>query len=158
MYKSGGICLSFVGYFIWAWDSAWTFIQIILKAHAKRHSCLMTDVSLFFSSTWCYSLLSSDKDSWVCVKRLKTADVWPVNDGLCSISPNIREGLLEAFYGVYEKDPDKVKPSNPWWVVATPTWNCSLWKCTLIIWSNDCFDVLNCWDVLHDQNSCLLVF
>lgn len=26
----------------------------------------------------------------------------------CSISPNIREGLLEAFYGVYEKDPDKV--------------------------------------------------
>ena len=26
-----------------------------------------------------------------------------------SISPNIREGLLETFYGVYEKDPDKVK-------------------------------------------------
>jgi hypothetical protein len=26
----------------------------------------------------------------------------------CSISPNIREGLLEVFYGVYEKDPDKV--------------------------------------------------
>jgi hypothetical protein len=26
----------------------------------------------------------------------------------CSISPNIREGLLEAFYGIYEKDPDKV--------------------------------------------------
>lgn len=25
-----------------------------------------------------------------------------------SISPNIREGLLEVFYGVYEKDPDKV--------------------------------------------------
>jgi len=25
-----------------------------------------------------------------------------------SISPNIREGLLEAFYGVYEKDPEKV--------------------------------------------------
>ena len=25
-----------------------------------------------------------------------------------SISPNIREGLLEAFYGIYEKDPDKV--------------------------------------------------
>ncbi|KAK4356618.1 hypothetical protein RND71_025589 [Anisodus tanguticus] len=25
-----------------------------------------------------------------------------------SISPNIREGLLETFYGVYEKDPDKV--------------------------------------------------
>ncbi|KAG1342438.1 Protein ACTIVITY OF BC1 COMPLEX KINASE 8, chloroplastic [Cocos nucifera] len=24
-----------------------------------------------------------------------------------SISPNIREGLLEAFYGIYEKDPDK---------------------------------------------------
>ncbi|KAJ9177672.1 hypothetical protein P3X46_012864 [Hevea brasiliensis] len=28
-----------------------------------------------------------------------------------SISPNIREGLLEAFYGVYEKDPDKVLQS-----------------------------------------------
>lgn len=27
---------------------------------------------------------------------------------LCGISPNIRKGLLEAFYGVYEKDPDKV--------------------------------------------------
>lgn len=26
----------------------------------------------------------------------------------CSISPNIREGLLETFYGVYEKDADKV--------------------------------------------------
>lgn len=25
-----------------------------------------------------------------------------------SISPNIREGLLDVFYGVYEKDPDKV--------------------------------------------------
>ena len=27
---------------------------------------------------------------------------------LCSISSNIREGLLEVFYGVYEKDSDKV--------------------------------------------------
>ena len=26
----------------------------------------------------------------------------------CSISSNIREGLLESFYGIYEKDPDKV--------------------------------------------------
>lgn len=26
----------------------------------------------------------------------------------CSISPNIRGGLLETFYGVYEKDADKV--------------------------------------------------
>lgn len=26
----------------------------------------------------------------------------------CSISQNIREGLLEVFYGVYEKDPNKV--------------------------------------------------
>lgn len=26
----------------------------------------------------------------------------------CSINPNVREGLLEVFYGVYEKDPDKV--------------------------------------------------
>ncbi|KAG6773605.1 hypothetical protein POTOM_020895 [Populus tomentosa] len=35
-----------------------------------------------------------------------------------SISPNIREGLLETFYGVYEKDPDKVivclKYGGPW--------------------------------------------
>jgi hypothetical protein len=30
----------------------------------------------------------------------------------CSISPNIREGLLETFYGVYEKDPDKVDAFN----------------------------------------------
>ncbi|RRT47581.1 hypothetical protein B296_00053656, partial [Ensete ventricosum] len=27
---------------------------------------------------------------------------------LCSISSNIREGLLETFYGIYEKDPDRV--------------------------------------------------
>lgn len=26
----------------------------------------------------------------------------------CSISSNIREGLLEAFYGIYDKDPDRV--------------------------------------------------
>jgi len=25
-----------------------------------------------------------------------------------SISQNIREGLLEAFYGIYEKNPEKV--------------------------------------------------
>ncbi|PKU71461.1 putative aarF domain-containing protein kinase [Dendrobium catenatum] len=30
-----------------------------------------------------------------------------------SISPNIREGLLEAFYGVYEKNPDRVKFPHP---------------------------------------------
>ena len=40
---------------------------------------------------------------------------------ICSISPNIREGLLETFYGVYEKDPDKVivcfEYGGPWgWV------------------------------------------
>ncbi|KAL4344911.1 uncharacterized protein LOC107633420 isoform X4 [Arachis ipaensis] len=28
-------------------------------------------------------------------------------------SPNIRKGLLEAFYGVYEKDPDKDQDSMP---------------------------------------------
>lgn len=33
----------------------------------------------------------------------------------CSISPNIREGLLETFYGVYEKDPDKVGMSQMRW-------------------------------------------
>lgn len=32
---------------------------------------------------------------------------------LCSISPNIREGLLEVFYGVYEKDPEKVSLNCP---------------------------------------------
>jgi len=40
----------------------------------------------------------------------------------CSISPNIREGLLETFYGVYEKDPDKVivclKYGGPWGQVS----------------------------------------
>jgi len=34
----------------------------------------------------------------------------------CSISPNIREGLLETFYGVYEKDPDRVDAFNRFYV------------------------------------------
>ncbi|GAV88158.1 ABC1 domain-containing protein [Cephalotus follicularis] len=38
-----------------------------------------------------------------------------------SISPNIREGLLEAFYGVYEKDPDKVLQSMVQMGVLVPT-------------------------------------
>uniref|UniRef100_A0A0E0K1H0 ABC1 atypical kinase-like domain-containing protein n=1 Tax=Oryza punctata TaxID=4537 RepID=A0A0E0K1H0_ORYPU len=38
-----------------------------------------------------------------------------------SISPNIREGLLEAFYGVYEKDPDKVLQSMIQMGVLVPT-------------------------------------
>ncbi|RID59118.1 hypothetical protein BRARA_F02367 [Brassica rapa] len=38
-----------------------------------------------------------------------------------SISPNIREGLLEAFYGVYEKDPDKVIQAMVQMGVLVPT-------------------------------------
>lgn len=34
-----------------------------------------------------------------------------------SISPNIREGLLETFYGVYEKDPDKVVAFYGWFPI-----------------------------------------
>ncbi|KAI4317208.1 hypothetical protein L6164_025098 [Bauhinia variegata] len=38
-----------------------------------------------------------------------------------SISPNIREGLLETFYGVYEKDPDKVLQAMVQMGVLVPT-------------------------------------
>ncbi|XP_078444473.1 ABC2 homolog 13 [Wolffia australiana] len=38
-----------------------------------------------------------------------------------SISPNIREGLLEAFYGVYEKDPDRVLDAMIQMGVLVPT-------------------------------------
>ncbi|XP_048534367.1 protein ACTIVITY OF BC1 COMPLEX KINASE 8, chloroplastic isoform X2 [Triticum urartu] len=38
-----------------------------------------------------------------------------------SISPNIREGLLEVFYGVYEKDPDKVLQAMVQMGVLVPT-------------------------------------
>ncbi|KAL2907166.1 Protein ACTIVITY OF BC1 COMPLEX KINASE 8 chloroplastic [Bienertia sinuspersici] len=38
-----------------------------------------------------------------------------------SISSNIREGLLEAFYGVYEKDPDKVLQAMVQMGVLVPT-------------------------------------
>ncbi|XP_042418293.1 protein ACTIVITY OF BC1 COMPLEX KINASE 8, chloroplastic isoform X2 [Zingiber officinale] len=38
-----------------------------------------------------------------------------------SISPNIREGLLETFYGVYEKDPDRVLQAMIQMGVLVPT-------------------------------------
>ncbi|KAK9071560.1 hypothetical protein SSX86_007988 [Deinandra increscens subsp. villosa] len=38
-----------------------------------------------------------------------------------SISPNIREGLLEVFYGVYEKDPNKVLEAMVQMGVLVPT-------------------------------------
>ncbi|KAK9096832.1 hypothetical protein Sjap_022329 [Stephania japonica] len=38
-----------------------------------------------------------------------------------SINQNIREGLLEAFYGIYEKDPDKVLQSMVQMGVLVPT-------------------------------------
>lgn len=38
----------------------------------------------------------------------------------CSISSNIREGLLETFYGVYEKDPDKVIKSKRGRICSLP--------------------------------------
>lgn len=37
-----------------------------------------------------------------------TASATVIGVASYSISQNIREGLLEAFYGVYEKSPDKV--------------------------------------------------
>ena len=40
---------------------------------------------------------------------------------LCSISRNIREGLLEVFYGVYEKDPEKVLQAMVQMGVLVPT-------------------------------------
>ncbi|CAN4106431.1 unnamed protein product [Withania somnifera] len=38
-----------------------------------------------------------------------------------SISPNIREGLLETFFGVYEKDPDKVLQASIQMGILVPT-------------------------------------
>ncbi|TKY73913.1 aarF domain-containing kinase [Spatholobus suberectus] len=38
-----------------------------------------------------------------------------------SVSPNIREGLLEAFYGIYEKNPDKVLQAMIQMGVLVPT-------------------------------------
>lgn len=39
-----------------------------------------------------------------------------------SINPNVREGLLEVFYGVYEKDPDKVIHFSLFVVVYNCCW------------------------------------
>ena len=33
---------------------------------------------------------------------------------ICSIPSDVREGLVEVFYGVYEKDPDKVTWVDGW--------------------------------------------
>ena len=45
-----------------------------------------------------------------CFKFCEMVCLFTIMFGIASysISPNIREGLLETFYGVYEKDPDKV--------------------------------------------------
>ncbi|EOA14570.1 hypothetical protein CARUB_v10027811mg [Capsella rubella] len=53
-----------------------------------------------------------------------------------SISPNIREGLLEAFYGVYEKDPDKVLEAMVQMGVLVPTGDLTAVRRTALFFLN----------------------
>ncbi|AED97972.1 Protein ACTIVITY OF BC1 COMPLEX KINASE 8 [Arabidopsis thaliana] len=53
-----------------------------------------------------------------------------------SISPNIREGLLEAFYGVYEKDPDKVLQAMVQMGVLVPTGDLTAVRRTALFFLN----------------------
>ncbi|XP_010444454.1 PREDICTED: uncharacterized protein LOC104727135 [Camelina sativa] len=53
-----------------------------------------------------------------------------------SISPNIREGLLEAFYGVYEKDPDKVLDAMVQMGVLVPTGDLTAVRRTALFFLN----------------------
>ncbi|KAL1215461.1 Protein ACTIVITY OF BC1 COMPLEX KINASE 8 [Cardamine amara subsp. amara] len=53
-----------------------------------------------------------------------------------SISPNIREGLLEAFYGVYEKDPDKVIEAMVQMGVLVPTGDLTAVRRTALFFLN----------------------
>lgn len=54
----------------------------------------------------------------------------------CSISQNIREGLLETFYGIYEKNPDKVIIfTKEWWpLLALPYVNVILFPCLFVMY------------------------
>uniref|UniRef100_A0A7N0TRL1 ABC1 atypical kinase-like domain-containing protein n=1 Tax=Kalanchoe fedtschenkoi TaxID=63787 RepID=A0A7N0TRL1_KALFE len=53
-----------------------------------------------------------------------------------SISPNIREGLLETFYGVYEKDPDKVLQAMIRMGVLVPTGDMTAVRRTALFFLN----------------------
>ncbi|KAJ7956894.1 Protein kinase [Quillaja saponaria] len=53
-----------------------------------------------------------------------------------SISPNIREGLLEVFYGVYEKDPDKVLQAMTQMGVLVPTGDMTAVRRTALFFLN----------------------
>ncbi|KAL9377967.1 hypothetical protein Peur_029302 [Populus x canadensis] len=53
-----------------------------------------------------------------------------------SISPNIREGLLEAFYGIYEKDPDKVLEAMIQMGVLVPTGDMTAVRRTALFFLN----------------------
>ncbi|KAI4325891.1 hypothetical protein MLD38_031255 [Melastoma candidum] len=53
-----------------------------------------------------------------------------------SISPNIREGLLEVFYGVYEKDPDKVLQAMVQMGVLVPTGDLTAVRRTALFFLN----------------------
>nr|XP_043631340.1 protein ACTIVITY OF BC1 COMPLEX KINASE 8, chloroplastic [Erigeron canadensis] len=53
-----------------------------------------------------------------------------------SISPNIREGLLEVFYGVYEKDPNKVLEAMVQMGVLVPTGDMTAVRRTALFFLN----------------------
>ncbi|GKV12126.1 hypothetical protein SLEP1_g23317 [Rubroshorea leprosula] len=53
-----------------------------------------------------------------------------------SISSNIREGLLEAFYGIYEKDPDKVLQAMIQMGVLVPTGDMTAVRRTALFFLN----------------------
>lgn len=53
-----------------------------------------------------------------------------------SISPNIREGLLEVFYGVYEKDPNKVLDAMVQMGVLVPTGDMTAVRRTALFFLN----------------------
>lgn len=53
-----------------------------------------------------------------------------------SISPNIREGLLEVFYGVYEKDPEKVLQAMVQMGVLVPTGDMTAVRRTALFFLN----------------------
>ncbi|KAJ6916840.1 hypothetical protein NC652_019302 [Populus alba x Populus x berolinensis] len=57
-----------------------------------------------------------------------------------SISPNIREGLLEAFYGIYERDPDKVLEAMIQMGVLVPTGDMTAVRRTALFFLNRCFE------------------
>lgn len=42
-----------------------------------------------------------------------------------TIPGDVREGLLELFYGVYQKDPDRCGPVPPQLVLTMSQWGCS---------------------------------